>query len=111
MDGRMRLVVALAVALSTAALSGQSQNLVDPCGRALTQADLTMCAGNEAARVDRLLDKAYSAVLKRASAVPGAVAKVKAAQDAWLAYRNAYIEANWPLDNKQAEYGTMYPMS
>jgi uncharacterized protein YecT (DUF1311 family) len=30
-------------------------------------------------------------------------------RDAWIAYRDAYIEAMYPAD-KRAEYGSMYPL-
>ncbi|MGB7330433.1 MAG: lysozyme inhibitor LprI family protein, partial [Terriglobales bacterium] len=38
------------------------------------------------------------------------IAKLKTAQKAWLAFRDAELEALYPKDNKQAEYGTVYPM-
>lgn len=36
--------------------------------------------------------------------------KIKAAGEAWLAYRDAYMDAMYPAKNKQAEYGSVYPM-
>jgi uncharacterized protein YecT (DUF1311 family) len=39
-----------------------------------------------------------------------AVAKVDASRVAWQTYRDTYIEAMYPARNKQAEYGSIYPM-
>ena len=35
---------------------------------------------------------------------------LRTAQSAWVRYRDAYIDATFPLENKQQEYGTMYSM-
>jgi uncharacterized protein YecT (DUF1311 family) len=39
-----------------------------------------------------------------------AVAKIKAAERAWITYRDAYMDATYPAKDKQAEYGPIYPM-
>jgi uncharacterized protein YecT (DUF1311 family) len=36
--------------------------------------------------------------------------KTKAAEKAWIAYRDAYIEATYPAKDKAAEYGSMYAL-
>ena len=41
---------------------------------------------------------------------PEAVAKIKAAERAWIAYRDAYTDAMYPAKDKQTEYGSTYPM-
>jgi Lysozyme inhibitor LprI len=38
------------------------------------------------------------------------IAKLKTAQRAWLAFRGAQLEALFPKTDKQAEYGSVYPM-
>jgi uncharacterized protein YecT (DUF1311 family) len=82
--------------------------------KATSQSELTICAGEELKRVQRRLDQTYqqllSSVEKDPDTAPVALKKIKAAQAAWLAYRDAYIEAMYPLENKQREYGSMYPM-
>ena len=35
--------------------------------------------------------------------------KLKAAQKAWLAFRDAQLQAMYPAADKQAEYGSVYP--
>ena len=38
------------------------------------------------------------------------IEKIEVAQAAWVRYRDAYIDATFPEENKQQEYGTMYSM-
>ena len=46
----------------------------------------------------------------QAASPPEAAAKIKTAQRAWIAYRDAYMGAMYPAKDKQAEYGSIYPM-
>ena len=78
--------------------------------KAKVQAEMNDCAGQEAARVDARLNEIYKQLLSKAASDPNEVAKIKAAERAWIAYRDAYIEAMFPATDKQAEYGSMYPM-
>jgi uncharacterized protein YecT (DUF1311 family) len=68
------------------------------------------CANEEAKRVDAELNVTFRALLSRAAGQPGARAKIEAAEKAWVAYRDAYMEAMYPAEDKQAEYGSVYPM-
>jgi uncharacterized protein YecT (DUF1311 family) len=78
--------------------------------KAKTQVEMTACAHGEAARVDTELNDVYRRLLSKAASEPEAVAKIKAAETAWLAYRYAYVDAMYPAKDKQAEYGSIYPM-
>ena len=78
--------------------------------KANTQAEMTMCAGEEAKRVDEELNQTYRRLLSKVRDNPLATAKIKSSQRAWIAYRDAYIAAAYPAKDKQAEYGSMYPM-
>jgi uncharacterized protein YecT (DUF1311 family) len=78
--------------------------------KANTQAEMTACAGAEAKRVDAKLNSTYRALLARVASQPEAVAKIKAAERAWVAYRDAYVEASYPAKNKAIEYGSIYPL-
>ncbi|MFY9728991.1 MAG: lysozyme inhibitor LprI family protein [Candidatus Acidiferrales bacterium] len=49
-------------------------------------------------------------MLTKVESQPEAVAKIKAAERAWVAYRDAYIEATYPAKDKATEYGSMYPL-
>jgi len=78
--------------------------------KANTQAEMNACASDEAARVDAKLNAAYQELLSKVASQPEALAKIKAAERAWLVYRDAYIEATYPAKDKAAEYGSMYPL-
>lgn len=78
--------------------------------KAKTQTEMNACASEEAARVDAELNKVYHQLLSQAVNKDEAVAKIKTAEKAWIAYRDAYLEAMYPAKNKQAEYGSIYPM-
>jgi uncharacterized protein YecT (DUF1311 family) len=78
--------------------------------KAATQTAMNECAGAEAARADKELNRVYAEVLAKAAAVPEATDKVKAAERDWIAYRDAYVEAVYPAQDKAAEYGSMYAL-
>lgn len=71
---------------------------------------MNVCASDEAARTDTELNDIYRTLLSAASKQPGAVAKVQNAETTWIAYRSAYIDAMYPAKDKQADYGTTFPM-
>lgn len=105
------LVIALCVTLITTQLFAQDSQQFRACDeKAKTQADLNDCANQEAKRADAALNSVYSKLLSKAAEKPEAIAKIKAAEKAWIAYRDAYIDAMYPAKDKQAEYGSMYPM-
>lgn len=79
-------------------------------GKATAQPELNACAADEAKRVDAELNRVYRELLSKNSDDAAAAEKIKKAQRAWVAYRDAYIEAMFPAEDKQAEYGSMYPM-
>jgi uncharacterized protein YecT (DUF1311 family) len=71
---------------------------------------MNACVSDEAARVNAKLNMTYRALLARVASQPEALAKIKAAQRAWIAYRDAYIEATYPAKDKATEYGSIYPL-
>ena len=71
---------------------------------------MNACASEEAARVDAELNTVYRNLLSKAASQPEAVAKIKASERAWITFRDAYMDAMYPAKNKQAEYGSVYPM-
>jgi uncharacterized protein YecT (DUF1311 family) len=78
--------------------------------KAKTQTKMNACASEEAARADAELNEVYRKVLAQAGKEEEAVVKSKTAERAWIAYRDAYMDAMYPAKNKQAEYGSIYPM-
>jgi len=97
--------------ISLALCIAQDSQLYRACtAKAVAQPELNTCATDEAARADADLNRAYRALLSKAAGQPEAVAKIKAAEKAWIAYRDAYLEAAYPAPDKQVEYGSIYPM-
>jgi uncharacterized protein YecT (DUF1311 family) len=78
--------------------------------KANTQAEMNACASDELARADNELDEIYRRLLSKAASQPEAIAKIKAAERAWITYRDAYMDAMYPAENKQVEYGSIYPL-
>jgi len=96
-----------------AALFSFSQNSAQylACNeKAKAQPELNACAKQEADRVDAQMNTVYKQLVAKAASDPNDVAKIKAAERAWVAYRDAYIEATYPAADKQAEYGSEYLM-
>lgn len=112
---RKALVLVLAVGLlATHAFAADSTRQASPddcMDRAQTQADMADCAnqgGNAAA--DRELNEVYRKVLVAHAKDAAFIAKLKTAQRAWIAFRDAELEARFPARDKQAEYGSSYSM-
>ena len=91
----------------------QSTNALSACMQAAeTQTAMTECSGAESMRVDAELDLLVQQLVTVAteSGNQPAVIKILSAERAWVAYRDAYIAAMYPADDKQTEYGSIYPM-
>ena len=78
--------------------------------KAHTQAELNSCASDDSKRADSELNSVYHQLLSKAKSTPGATEKVEATERAWVQFRDAYIAAMFPAEDKQLSYGTMYPM-
>ena len=102
----LMIVAPAAANSSTHQVVSQTQSCFN---RARLQGELHICADHELGRTGRAMDRLYREVLKRAARTPGAVAKIRVAQRSWVAYRTAYMDAMFPLAQKQYAYGTMYP--
>jgi uncharacterized protein YecT (DUF1311 family) len=105
--------LAIAIVFLVASLPALAQDSAQyrACNdKAKTQGEMNACASEEAARVDVELNTVYRKLLLKAASQPEAVAKVKASERAWVTYRDTYMEAMYPAKDKQAEYGSIYPM-
>ena len=80
-----------------------------PAASAQTQADMNRSADSDFRRADSSLNTAYRQLLEAHRDDTLAVRKIRVAQRAWVAFRNAQLEAVFPADDKQT-YGSMYPM-
>jgi len=104
------MVAFLMTVISFACFAQDSAEYRACSDKASTQSEMTACASDEAARVDAKLKTTYRALLARVTSQPEALAKIKAAERAWTAYRDAYIEATYPAEDKATEYGSIYPL-
>jgi uncharacterized protein YecT (DUF1311 family) len=107
----MRGLGCLVIVLASCLCWAEESKLYLACNsHAKTQYDMNACANDEAKRLDDELNRIYKLVLSKAADDPVATAKIKAAEKAWMVYRDAYIEAMYPAEDKHAEYGSIYPM-
>jgi uncharacterized protein YecT (DUF1311 family) len=103
--------LAFALLIASLPVLAQDSAQYSACNeKAKTQMEMNACASEEAARADADLNDVYRKVLAQAGKQEEAVTKIKAAERAWIAYRDAYMDAMYPAKNKQAEYGSIYPM-
>lgn len=103
-------VVIFLASVASPSFAQQSAEASECFKSAMSQLAMNQCASEEAHREDALLDRTYQKLLALQKSDPVATAKTKNAERAWIAYRDAYIAATYPHENKQAEYGTAYPM-
>jgi len=71
---------------------------------------MNACANEETKRADDELNRIYKLLLIKVCDDALAKGKIRAAQNAWIKYRDTYIEAMYPAKDKQVEYGSIYPM-
>jgi uncharacterized protein YecT (DUF1311 family) len=79
--------------------------------QAHTQLAMHVCAKEEALRVDAELNGTYQELLSAVGNQAAAMEKIRAAEKAWIAYRDSYTDAMFSAKNKQGAYGSMFPMA
>ena len=105
------LAILWLVGISACSAFAQYSKTYTACSNnAKTQAEMNGCAGAEDKRTDKELNDLYAQVLAKAARVPQALDKVKAAERAWIVFRDAYLEATYPAKDQYAEYGSIFPM-
>jgi uncharacterized protein YecT (DUF1311 family) len=77
---------------------------------AQTQSGMIHDACAQYKKADQALNATYAEVLKDYAKDPQFLATLKQAQRAWIAFRDAHLAARFPKPDKQAEYGSSYPM-
>jgi uncharacterized protein YecT (DUF1311 family) len=65
-------------------------------------------ACHELQQIQVAVDAAYQTILKDYGDAPQFVRKLTEAQQAWTTFRDAQLEAIFPNEDKQAEYGSAY---
>jgi uncharacterized protein YecT (DUF1311 family) len=77
---------------------------------AMTQLAMDICAADDARSADEALDEIYQRALSRVRGNAVVTRKIMAAQRAWVTYRDSYLNAMFPAEDKQKSYGTEFPM-
>lgn len=76
---------------------------------AQTQKDLNAAAAASYRRSDSTLNAVYAQLLVKYRSDSVALRKLRAAERAWLVFRDAQVEASYPALAKE-QYGSVYPM-
>ena len=98
-------------AIASGTLLAQDSAQLDRClDKANTQLAMNSCANEEVLRVDAELKGLEQKLALAARTEPGASDKIEAVAKAWIAYRDAYLEAMYPAKDKQAAYGSIFRM-
>ncbi len=79
-------------------------------GFAQTQRDMGTGADADLQKADAELNQVYQQVLKEYADDPLVVTKLRAAQRAWIALRDAELDAAYPHANEPGYYGSVFPM-
>jgi uncharacterized protein YecT (DUF1311 family) len=103
-------IVIVLVIIGSRCFGQNSAGFKNCADKAQTQFELDKCASDDAERADQALNTAYRGFLAKIAGDSLAIEKLKAAEAAWIRYRDAYIEAVYPARDKQLAYGTEYPM-
>lgn len=75
---------------------------------AQTQSEINMQTCSEYKSADQKLNTFYRQILTQYQSDKVFIAKLKASQRAWVAFRDAELEAIYPADDKHSEYGSVY---
>lgn len=90
---------------------GSGQSTEGQCWKtATTQAEMNRCADLDARGTDADLNAVYKKLLWRLKGNDNATKKLRLAQRAWVAFRDAHLQELFPAQDKQREYGSIFPM-
>jgi uncharacterized protein YecT (DUF1311 family) len=104
----MRLLAAI-LALVPLAAPAQAPE----CVRDGAQSQLNACAGEDSDAAERELDRTYRAIVERYADQPLFLEKLGQAQQHWSRFRDAELEARYPVppgEDVKLLYGSMHPM-
>jgi uncharacterized protein YecT (DUF1311 family) len=79
-------------------------------GAAKTQGELNLCASVEATLAEEERLRLYQAILARLGAESQIGSKVRLAEQSWIRFRDAHLDALYPADDKLAAYGSLFFM-
>jgi uncharacterized protein YecT (DUF1311 family) len=106
----MRVIFVVCSLLMPSLASAQFSQSFEKCSAVTqTQLDVNNCAGTELQRVKSELDARYAKLRAEIGGDKLGLKKLASMQTAWVGYRDSYLEAMYPADNKMEQYGTIYP--
>ena len=107
------MVTAGLFVLAQAAFAGDSDGGI-ACNPDGVQIELNACARDEFESADAALNAAWKQLIAALEGDASSLKQTRAAQRAWLAFRDAEVAAHFPLqdgEDPNVMYGSMYPMS
>ena len=75
-----------------------------------TQSEMNKESNNEYKKADIELNNVYQKILSEYKSDSIFINRLKKTQRIWITYRDAELEMKFPAENKQTEYGSVYPM-
>jgi uncharacterized protein YecT (DUF1311 family) len=104
-------VCLVALALFPPAAAAQTPEGAGDCyARAGTQLELNQCAALEFEAADQELNTVYQSVIQKHEANEAFLEKLRVAQRAWIAFRDAELEAMFPHKDEPRYYGSVFPL-
>jgi uncharacterized protein YecT (DUF1311 family) len=76
----------------------------------MAQNEMNRCTDLDARAADADLNNVYKKLLSKLKSDDNATKKVRFAQRAWIVFRDAHLRELFPAEDKQREYGSMFPM-
>lgn len=85
-------------------------SFAEPHAALQTQADMNEAARAEYTAAETELNRVYQQILQARKSDVEFTLKFKAAQRAWLVFREAQAQALYPAADKRRAYGSVYPL-
>ena len=73
-----------------------------------TQTEMNMMAAKDYLKADKALNATYKSVLKKHAKDVAFIKSIKAAQKAWIVFRDAEMLAKYPHKDEAMYYGSMF---
>lgn len=106
----MKTLMGIALALLLSATTVTAGNI--KCNPDGNQMEMNQCAADDYAAADKKLNATWKKLMAQFKDDKTATAKLKAAQKAWIAFRDAEIAAQFACDEGDIRvcWGSIYPM-
>lgn len=104
----LRAVLFATIAFASIASQASEQIKCNPSG---SQIEMNECAFEDFSKADKELNRTYQSVLKKEANDPLFIGKLRLAQQAWVAFRDAELEARFSCAERDVKlcWGSMYP--